>query len=44
LSTDHIIVRRPDENSGGAEVKYIPLSSLEISGMYVPPDADVSAA
>ena len=44
LSTDHIIVRRPDENGGGAEVKYIPLSALEISGMYVPPDADVSAA
>lgn len=40
LSTDHIIVRRPDENGGGAEVKYVPLSSLE----YVPPDADVSAA
>lgn len=44
LSTDHIIVRRPDENGGGAEVKYVPLSSLEISGMYVPPDADVEDA
>lgn len=43
LSTDHIIVRRPDENGGGAEVKYVPLSSLELSG-NVPPDADVEDA
>lgn len=28
LSTDHIIVRRPDENGDGAEVKYVPLSAL----------------
>ena len=44
LSTDHIIVRRLDEDGNSAEVNYIPLSALEISGMYVPPDADVSAA
>lgn len=36
-----IVVRyRNDEDSG--EVKYVALSSLEISGMHVPPDSDVS--
>ena len=40
ISTDHLVIRRVDENNG-AELKYISLSSLEISGMYVPPDADV---
>ena len=41
ISSDHLIVRRPDENDG-AELKYIPLSALEL-GMYVP-DADVEDA
>ena len=41
LSSDHLLIRRVDENNG-AELKYISLSSLEISGMYVPPDADVA--
>lgn len=40
ISTDHLVIRRVDENNG-AELKYISLSALEISGMYVPPDADV---
>ena len=40
LSSDHLVIRRIDENNG-AELKYISLSALEISGMYVPPDADV---
>ena len=43
ISTDHLVIRRVDENNG-AELKYISLSALEISGMYVPPDADVPAA
>lgn len=43
ISTDHLVIRRVDENNG-AELKYISLSSLEISGMYVPPDADVQEA
>lgn len=43
LSTDHLVIRRPDDNDG-AELKYISLSALEISGMYVPPDADVEDA
>ena len=41
LSSDHLVIRRVDEYNG-AELKYISLSSLEISGMYVPPDADVA--
>ena len=40
ISTDHLVIRRVDENNG-AELKYISLSALEISGMYIPPDADV---
>ena len=40
LSSDHLVIRRVDEYNG-AELKYVALSSLEISGMYVPPDADV---
>ena len=40
ISTDHLVIRRVDENNG-AELKYISLSALEISGMYVPQDADV---
>ena len=43
ISTDHLVIRRVDENNG-AELKYISLSALEISGMYVPPDADVQEA
>ena len=43
ISTDHLVIRRVDENNG-AELKYISLSALEISGMYVPPDADVPVA
>ena len=43
ISTDHLVIRRVDENNG-AELKYISLSALEISGMYVPPDTDVPAA
>ena len=41
LSSDHLLIRRVDEYDG-AELKYVALSSLEISGMYVPPDADVA--
>ena len=41
LSSDHLLIRRVDDYNG-AELKYISLSSLEISGMYVPPDADVA--
>ena len=40
LPSDHLLIRRVDDYNG-AELKYISLSSLEISGMYVPPDADV---
>ena len=43
ISTDHLVIRRVDENNG-AELKYISLSAIEISGMYVPPDADVQEA
>ena len=35
------MIRRVDEYNG-AELQYVALSSLEISGMYVPPDADVA--
>ena len=41
LSSDHLLIRRVDDYNG-AELKYISLSSLEISGMYIPPDADVA--
>ena len=41
LSSDHLVIRRVDDYNG-AELGYVALSSLEISGMYVPPDADVA--
>ena len=41
LSSDHLVIRRVDDNNG-AELQYMALSSLEISGMYVPPDADMA--
>ena len=41
LSSDHLLIRRVDEYNG-AELGYVALSSLEISGMYIPPDADVA--
>ena len=41
LSSDHLLIRRVDDYNG-AELGYVALSSLEISGMYIPPDADVA--
>lgn len=39
-----VLIRNPNGPGGGRELQYVSLSSLLLSGTYVPPDADVPAA
>lgn len=39
-----VLIRNPNGTNNGRELQYVSLSSLMLSGTYIPPDADVEDA